>query len=268
LLVFARKPAPVQVCWLGYPGSTGLETVDYRFTEPYMDPPGSAEEHPLEEPIRLPHCILCLDPPEGSPPVNPLPALNAGRVTFGSLNNFYKVNDEVIALWSRVLRVVDGSHLLMLSREGGHRDRTAQEFQRHGVEADRIEWFAPAAEAAYLAAYHRIDLGLDTVPYNGHTTSLDSAWMGVPVVTLVGKTIVGRVGLSHSMNLGLPELVATSPDQFVQIARDLAGDLPRLGNLRATLRERMEASPLMNTVQFTRDVEAAYREMWRRWCTK
>ena len=125
---------------------------------------------------------------------------------------------------------------------------------------------APQPRRKYLELYHRIDLGLDTLPYNGHTTSLDSYWMGVPVVTLVGQTIVGRAGLSQLMNLQLPELIAHTPDQYVEIATNLASDLPRLSELRGTLRARMEQSPLMDAPRFARDIEAAYRTMWRTWC--
>jgi predicted O-linked N-acetylglucosamine transferase (SPINDLY family) len=166
------------------------------------------------------------------------------------------------------LCAVEGSRLLLLSKEGAHRERARRDFERCGVAPERIEWFTPASRMDYLAAYHRIDLGLDTFPYNGHTTSLDSAWMGVPVVTLVGSTMVGRAGLSQSMNLGLPELIAHTPEQYIQIATELAHDLPRLSRLRETMRERMLASPLMDAPLFTRNIEAAYREMWRRWCAR
>jgi predicted O-linked N-acetylglucosamine transferase (SPINDLY family) len=135
-----------------------------------------------------------------------------------------------------------------------------------GIGSDRIEWFTTASRRNYLAAYHRIDIGLDTVPYNGHSTSLDSFWMGVPVVTMVGPTVVGRAGLCQAMNLGLPELVAWSPEQYVQRAADLAADLPRLAALRDTLRPRMQASPLMDGPRFARNVESAYRQMWVAWC--
>jgi predicted O-linked N-acetylglucosamine transferase (SPINDLY family) len=266
LAVSARKPAPVQAAWAGYPGSTGLEAVDYRFTDPYLDPPGS-DEYSSEEPIRLPDTFWCYDPVTDLPPVNPLPALTAGRITFGSLNNFCKVNERVIALWSRVLSAVPGSRLLLLSKDGPHRARTLELFQRCGVEPSRIEWFTTAARSLYLAAYHRIDLGLDTFPYNGHTTSLESFLMGVPVVTLIGPTRVGRGGLSQATNLGLPELIAYTPEQYVEIAVELAADLSRLSRLRATLRYRMHSSPLMDAPRFTRNMEAAFRTIWRRWCS-
>jgi predicted O-linked N-acetylglucosamine transferase (SPINDLY family) len=268
LLVFARRPAPVQVTWAGYPGTTGLETIDYRLTDPYLDPPGTSDEHYSEASICLPHSFWCYDPLTGAPPVNPLPALISGHITFGSLNNYCKVHEGVLELWAKVLGIVPDSRLLLLSKVGVHRQRAIEVFERCGVAGERIEWFTPAARPEYLAAYHRIDVGLDTFPYNGHTTSLDSFWMGVPVITLVGKTVVGRGGLSQAMNLGLPELIARTREEYVQRAAELASDLPRLAELRQSLRARMQASPLMDAARFTRDLEAAYRDMWCRWCAR
>ena len=265
-LIFARKPAPVQVAWLAYPGTTGIDAIDYRLTDPYLDPPGQHDEEYSEKSIRLPDNFWCYDPLTREPAVNPLPATTAGHITFGSLNNFCKVNEGVLALWSRVLGAVPGSRLLLLSNQGRHRDRVLGAFKEHGVSPDRIGWFTPAPRRLYLEAYHRIDIGLDTFPYNGHTTSLDSFWMGVPVITLVGPTVVGRAGLCQAMNLGLPELVARSPDQYVELAVGLARDLPRLAGLRASLRQRLQASPLMDAPRFARHVEAAYRQMWLAWC--
>jgi predicted O-linked N-acetylglucosamine transferase (SPINDLY family) len=172
----------------------------------------------------------------------------------------------VLRLWAEVLRQADRSQLLLLTGEGSHRQRTRDVFQQLGIDGQRVRFVGFQPREEYLRVYQQIDVGLDTVPYNGHTTSLDALWMGVPVVTLVGRTVVGRAGLSQLTNLGLPELVAHTPDAFVQIAAALAGDLPRLAQLRATLRGRMEQSPLMDAPRFTRNVEAAYRAMWRRWC--
>ena len=267
LLVMARKPAPVQVTWAGYPGTTGLDAIDYRLTDPYLDPPETSDEYYSEKSIRLPQSFWCYHPLVGREiPVNPLPARSAGHVTFGSLNNYCKINQGVLELWSKVLGAVKDSRLLLLSKQGVHRQRALEMFQRHGVDANRIQWCAPMAREQYLEAYHRIDLGLDTFPYNGHTTSLDSFWMGVPVITLVGKTVVGRGGLSQAMNLGLPELVARTPEQYLQIVVNFSADLSRLAELRQSLRRRMQDSPLMDAAAFTRDLEAAYRAMWRHWC--
>jgi predicted O-linked N-acetylglucosamine transferase (SPINDLY family) len=266
LLTFARKPAPVQVCWLAYPGTTGLSAIDYRLTDPYLDPPGPDDAYHSEEPVRLPDCFWCYDPLADGPPVNPLPALERGYVTFASLNNFCKINDGVLTVWARVLGLVEGSRLLLLAPEGSHRGHVFEVLGCHGVSSERVTFTPHRPRGDYLRLYQGVDLGLDTFPSNGHTTSLDSYWMGVPVVTLAGSTAVGRAGVCQLMNLGLPELIARTPDEFVEIAAGLARDLPRLGKIRATLRDRTERSPLMDAPRFARNIEAAYRAMWRRWC--
>jgi predicted O-linked N-acetylglucosamine transferase (SPINDLY family) len=267
LTLFARKPAPVQVCWLAYPGTTGLSAIDYRLTDPHLDPPGLFERFYAEESIRLPDTFWCYDPLTSEPAVNGLPALDNGYVTFGSLNNFCKVNDTTLKLWASVMKAVDRSRLVMLADEGSHRQRALDVFEQQGIAPERVTFFARHPRHQYLALYHGIDLGLDTLPYNGHTTSLDAYWMGVPVVTLVGSTVVGRAGLSQLTNLGLRDLVAETPDQYVAIASKLARDLDRLGPLRQTLRATMQSSPLMDAQRFTRGIEQAYRTMWQRWCT-
>jgi protein O-GlcNAc transferase len=268
LLVFARKPAPVQATFAGYPGSTGLDTVDYRLTDPYLDPPGLNDQFYSETSIRLPDTFWCYDPLNTELIVNGLPAQSHDFITLGSLNNFCKVTEQVARLWAQVLRAVDRSRLMILCPEGSHRQPLLDLLQREEVNLNRIELVAPRPRAKYLELYHRIDVGLDTFPYNGHTTSLDSFWMGVPVITLVGNTVVGRAGLSQLTNLGLPELIARTPQEYVRIAAGLANDLPRLAELRRTLRPRMEASPLMDAPRFARNIEAAYRQMWRTWCAQ
>ena len=195
--------------------------------------------------------------------MNDLPALRAGRVTFGCLNNFSKVNDGVLETWARVMDAVPGSKLLLLAPPGEVRRRAGRLLR---VDASRVEFADFQPRPLYLESYHRIDLCLDTFPYNGHTTSLDAFWMGIPVVTQSGGTAVSRAGFSQASNLGLPGLVARSPEEFVRIAADWAADLPRLAQLRGSLRERMEKSPLMDGKRFARSVENAYRIMWRGWC--
>jgi len=267
LLVFARKPAPVQVTFAGYPGSTGLSTIDYRLSDPYLDPPDMDESVYSERTIRLPDSFWCYDPLDAAAiPVNSLPAQHSGVVTFGCLNKFFKLNEVVLALWARVLRQVENSRLLLLAPPGSPRQRTLDRLSQEGITASRVEFALRQPRMEYMKLYHRIDLGLDSFPYNGHTTSLDSFWMGVPVVTLVGQTAVWRAGWCQLSNLGLTELAAHTPEQFVQIAVELAKDLPRLANLRSTLRGRMEQSPLMDVPRFARNVEATYRQMWRNWC--
>jgi len=200
--------------------------------------------------------------------INGLPAKDTRRVTFGSLNNFSKVNEPLLKLWAEVLREVPEAQLVMLCGFGSHRQRTLEFLAHEGVEAGRVEFVGRCSRQEYLELYHRLDIVLDTFPYNGHTTSLDALWMGVPVVSLCGEQPVSRAGLSQLSNLGLPELVAHSEDQYVEIATGLANDLPRLVELRRTLRPRMESSVLMDAPRFARNIEAAYRAMWRRWCAE
>ena len=267
ITVFARKPAPVQVTFAGYPGSTGLNTIDYRLSDPFLDPLGIDESLYSERTVRLPHSFWCYEPLHcGDIPVNDLPATTNGFITFGCLNDFSKINAVVLRLWAKLLHALPSSRLLLLAPEGSHREHALGRLGQEGIAHERIEFIARQPRRNYLELYHRIDLGLDTLPYNGHTTSLDSFWMGVPVVTLVGQTIVGRAGLSQLMNLKLPELIAHTPDQYVEIATALANDLPRLSELRGALRARMEQSPLMGTPRFAREIETAYRTMWRKWC--
>jgi protein O-GlcNAc transferase len=267
-LLLARKPAPVQVAYLAYPGTTGLAAIDYRLTDPYLDPPDASDDDYAEKSLRLPETFWCYDPLTDEPSPGSLPAVAAGQVTFGCLNNFCKVNAQTIALWARVLKAVAASRLLLLSARGEHRDVVVEQFGQARIDPSRIEFVEYQPRQQYLETYRQIDLGLDTIPYNGHTTSLDSLWMGVPVVTRVGRTVVGRAGWSQLSNLGLPELATWSDDDFVMIAERLAGDLPRLAQLRATLRTRMQHSPLMDASRFARHVESAYRLMWREWCER
>ena len=197
---------------------------------------------------------------------NALPAQTNGWLTFGSLNNFCKINPGVLKLWAQVLGAVKDSRLVLLSAMGSHRQRMIEVLEQEGVRGDRVEFVERCSREAYLELYRRLDIVLDPFPYNGHTTSLDALWMGVPVVSLAGQRAVSRAGLSQLSNLSLRELVAFSEDEYVEIAARLARDPPRLAELRRTLRTRMEASVLMDAQRFTRGVEAAYRTMWRQWC--
>jgi len=268
LLIFAHKPAPVQVTWLGYPGSTGLGTIDYRLSDRYLDPLGLDESIYAEQTIRLPDSFWCYDPlDERDIPVNTLPALAKGFVTFGCLNSVCKTNDRALAVWAQILRQVVRSRLLLLAPAGEYRPWMMARLHQAGIDSHRVEFVPHRSRREYLQLYHGIDLNLDSFPYNGHTTSLDGLWMSVPLVSLAGNTAVGRGGRSILANVGLPELVATTPEQYVQLAVALANDLPRLQELRSTLRQRMEASPLMDASRFARNIEAAYRQMWRKYCS-
>ncbi|MBF0425094.1 MAG: tetratricopeptide repeat protein [Magnetococcales bacterium] len=259
-LVFACKPAPVQVAWLAYPGTTGLPAIDYRLTDPWLDPPGVGDDHYAERSIRLPDTFWCYDPLLDDLHPNPLPARTAGHVTFGCLNNFCKVSDATLDRFGRVLARVPGSRLLLLATAGSHRRRVWDCLGRWGISPERIEFVSYQPRPLYLQTYHRIDLCLDTLPYNGHTTSLDAYWMGVPVVTQVGGTVAGRAGWSQLNNLGLTELAAFDERAFVDVAVALANDWSRLAHLRATLRGRLQGSPLMDGGRFARAIETIY---WR-----
>ena len=271
LPLFTRKPAPIQVTFGGYPGGTGLDAMDYRLTDRYLDPDDGNDEKYSERSIRLPHSFWCYDRAammsgiNPAPIVNTLPALTAGSLTFGCLNEFCKINAPVLQLWAKVLERAPGSRLLMMAPEGSSRQVVLDLFREAGVGPERVEFTARALRSHYFEHYHRIDIGLDTFPYGGHTTALDSFWMGIPVVTLIGQTAVGRAGWSHANNLGIPELAADTHEQYVEIAVSLANDLPRLSVLRQSLRESVENSPLGDAKGFAQGVEAAYRKIWRRW---
>jgi len=261
LRLFACKPAPIQMTWLGYAGTTGLDAVDYRLTDRYIDPPGTDLGVYAETSWHLPESFWCYDALEPDLAVRPLPAVATGFITFGCLGSPRKVHPGLVSLWARLLDTVPGSRLLLVAEEHA-RPAIRQAFESAGIEADRIEFTGRLRRRAYLEHYHRIDVGLDTFPFGGGTTSLDAIWMGVPVVTLSGGTALHRAGVSIAMNLALPELVAGSPAEYVSIASELARDPERLLLLRAQLRSRLEASPLGDARRFVCHLEAAYRTVW------
>jgi predicted O-linked N-acetylglucosamine transferase (SPINDLY family) len=266
LLVFARKPAPLQVTWLGCPGTSGLDTIDYRITDPLLDPDSTEDRWYSEKTIRLPHCFWCYDPLSDQPDLNELPTLQNGFVTFGSLNAISKATPQTLQMWGEILRAVPNSRLLLRAPEGAARKRVIDLVGRCGVDASRIQFTDRQPWIGYMKTFHGIDIGLDPFPYGGGTTSFDTLWMGVPLVSRTGKTAISRAGLSILSNLGCPEWVASDAEGYVRIATDLASDLTRLTSLRATMRSRMRASPLMNGPRFARDFEAILRRIWVEWC--
>jgi predicted O-linked N-acetylglucosamine transferase (SPINDLY family) len=189
-------------------------------------------------------------------------------VTFGCLNTLRKVNDPVLQLWARVMHAVPGSRLLINAPVGRARQWITRVMGTGGIEASRLEFVGFQPWPAYIELFNRIDIALDPFPCNGGITTCDGLWMGVPVVTLHGQTAVGRAGSSILHNVGLPELIASSQEQYVKIAAELAEDLGRLEGMRRDLRDRLRRSPLMDAQQFARDVEGAYRQMWQTWCEK
>jgi predicted O-linked N-acetylglucosamine transferase (SPINDLY family) len=272
LAAFISVSAPLQLSFAGYPESTGLEEIGYRISDKWLEEGGSLQSNGTVvkingyEQVYLIDSFWCYNPCGIEVPVNELPVQTAGTITFGSLNNFCKVNEPLLKLWARVLTGIKDSRLVVLSHEGSHRQRTLEFLEAEGVDPQRVEFVTPRPRKEYMELYHRLDIVLDTFPYNGHTTSLDALWMGVPVVSLCGERPVSRAGLSQLSNLGLPELVAFTEDHYVEIAAKLATDIPRLKELRATLRQRMEKSVLMDGPHFARQIEACYRSMWRQWC--
>jgi predicted O-linked N-acetylglucosamine transferase (SPINDLY family) len=271
LLVFARKPAPIQATYLGYPGTSGLSVMDYRLTDAWIDPPGTTDALYTETLVRLPGGSLCFRPPQSAPAVSPLPALEPGRVTFASFNNAAKLSPAAVALWARVLEAVPDARLLLKSRAFGDREaveRLTALFARHGVAADRLElvtWLPASAD--HLALYDRAHIALDTLPYSGCTTTCEALWMGVPVITLQNPEPRSRLSLGVLEQAGLSELIAESPEAYVELAKELATDIVRLGTIRAQLREKLRRSPLLDARAVTRAVESAYREMWLQYCS-
>ena len=241
-----------------------MNAIDYRITDPYMDPePDPQPAVYSEKSIRTSGYWGCYDPLEDTP-VNPVRP--DGPVVFGSLNNPMKLNEGTLRLWAEVLRAAPETRLLMMVTSEGHRRKVKEILAESGVAESRVEFVWRTSRVEYLRNYHRIDLCLDTLSYNGSTTACDSLWMGVPIVTLPGNTACGRVGMSTMVNVGLPALVARTPADFVRIAVDWAGDAGRLAHWRRGLREQMRNSPIMDRARFAADVEGAYRQMWRLWC--
>ena len=266
LLVFARKPAPIQVTWIGYPNTTGLSTMDYRITDAFADPVGATENLHTEKLERMPECFSCFKPPSNAPEVKALPAAARGHITFGSFNNFAKITPEVMRVWIAILARVPGSRLVLKNWcLDNDRMKTfmLEAFARCGATTGQVElWNPNTSNVDHLNCYNSIDIGLDPFPYNGTTTTCDALWMGVPVITLAGVSHVGRVGVSQMSNLGLQELIARDTDHYVDIAVALANDVPRLAALRGGMRVRMSASPLMDAPRLTKNLEAAYDNMW------
>jgi protein O-GlcNAc transferase len=266
--VLARKPAPVQVAWLGYAGTTGLPTVDWRITDSFIDPPGATEAFNSERLMRLPRTQWVYQPPESSPAVNELPAKAHGHITFGSINRLDKFSPRAIELWSHVLSGVPTASLAIKAR--GVDDPPTQQLLRdafavHGVEPTRLRFSGFSDMAGYLRFFHEIDVVLDTYPFAGGTSTCHALWMGVPVITRAGRTAVSRVGVSVLNNVALSEFVAESDEMFVRIATRCASDVERLATIRTGLRERMSTSALCDAAAFTRDLEAAYLQMWQAW---
>jgi predicted O-linked N-acetylglucosamine transferase (SPINDLY family) len=270
MLIFARKPAPVQVSWIGYPATTGLSAMDYKIVDGYTDPPGKTEQYYTEKLIRMPGSFLCYQPDKDSPAIETLPALTKGYITFGSFNNFAKVTPQVMDLWGDILKSVPGSRLVMKARslaDRPTRESVMERFIAKGVGGERVELLGwePTTQS-HLNTYNRIDIALDSFPYNGTTTTCEALWMGVPVVTLSGETHASCVGVSLLTNAGLPELIARTPEEYIALAVELANDVQRVESYRRELREKMTRSALCDAEGFTAQLEMHYRQIWETWC--
>jgi predicted O-linked N-acetylglucosamine transferase (SPINDLY family) len=267
--VFARKPAPIQVTYLGYPATSGLRRMDYRLTDHYADRPVDADRYYTERLLRLPDSLWCYRPAANMPEISSLPALTSGYVTFGSFNNFGKVDRDTIDLWAKLLRAVPSARLKMLTvPEGEARQRLIHSFEELGIAARRLQFVGRLPAGEYFRQILETDIALDPVFVNGGTTTCESIWMGVPVITLVGNRFLSRAGFSILSVTGLAEFAAATADDYIGIAVRLATDLPRLAAIRCGLRERMANSPLADAKRFTFNLERAYREIWVRWCSK
>jgi protein O-GlcNAc transferase len=267
LLVFARKPAPVQVTWLGYMCTTGMKAMDYRITDVHLDPPGVTEAYYSETLVRIP-AAAAFAPEQESPPVNPLPALERDFVTFLSANNFTKVGDEVIKTWARLLELVPESRLRIVALGGDDPSIAKSIIARfcnatiNPALAARIQVQGRRPLRDFLLLFHEVDIALDPFPYSGGTTSLHTLWMGVPIVTLEGQSELSRSTSGMIRACGMPELIAQTTEQYVEIAQRIASDKHGLSSMRRQLRKRLGASVINNALATTRSLEAAYQAMW------
>ncbi len=260
LTLFALKPAPVQITYLAYCAGTGLRTMDFRLTDGFIDPPFAGEGQAFERPLRL-ESYWCYAANEHAAALAPLPAVKNGHVTFGSLNYFSKVNDDVLALWSRVLAAVPGSRLALHVRGASRFDHVRNFMAARGISAQRLHLIPRLTEEDYFAQYARIDIALDPFPFAGGTTTLDALYMGVPVITRAGAQTYARGGVSILSNLGngAENWIAADDGQYIQKAAALAADVPALQKWRESLRARLQHSILMDAPRFARSIEAAYR---------
>lgn len=261
LPVFARHPGRVQATYLAYCGTTGLDAIEYRLSDPHLDPLGIDEAIYAEKTVRLPDTYWCYAPPASTPDVNELPLKSRRNVTFGCLNNFCKVTPAVLTTFAKVLARVSGSSLIISACDGSHRQRVWQQFQSLGVRPERVQFVSPMPIEDYFKQYRAIDLALDPFPYTGGTTTCDALWMGVPVVTLAGRSGMSRAGASILTNAGLSELIADSETAYIDLAAKVVADVDRLAGMRSTLRDRVRQSVLSDAPRFARNFESALRQM-------
>ena len=266
--LFVRRSAPVQVTWLGYFNTTGLTSIDYLLSDEITIPIGQ-ERYFTEQVFRLPNCRFCYQPMPNAPDVAVTPALSNGYLTFGSFNAIQKITAEVISLWVHILLLIPNSKMVLKSQS--FKDEVVKtdflrKFVEHGVEAERIELRPKSSYFDMMTEYGDIDIALDTFPYNGGATTCESLWMGVPVITLEGKTPISRQSKAFLCTIGYPEWVASTSEAYVEIVQRLAADVGCLQQIRGNLRQKMAESPLCDGNKFVHHLEAAYRQMWQLWC--
>ncbi len=266
LLIFARRPAPVQVTYLGYPDITGLQSIQYTLSSEDLDAIEISRDEELTEFSRLPNGYCCYQPRHQSPDVTPLPARDNGFVTFGCLNNIGKAGPRVLEAWVKILTRVARSRLLLYSPPSARRDHVKSFFVERGIAPQRIEFVGKESIEAHLRTIGRVDIALDPFPYNGGTTTLNSLWMGVPVITFAGQRSISRAGYALLTAAGFDEFIAKDIDGYIDLACETASDLGKLSEIRASLRPRMARSPLCDAQAVTRGLEQTLRRFWRRWC--
>jgi protein O-GlcNAc transferase len=266
LKVFARKPAPLQISWLGYPNTTGLETIDYRLTDAIADPVGVSDELSTEKLVRLTGGFHCFEPPVTLPEVGDAPVMRTGYPTFGSFNNQSKVNELTLSWWAEVLRALPDARMVLKNRQLGdvrNREIWLALFDEFGVAAERIELLGfMEGLGNHYETYQRVDIALDTFPYNGTTTTCEALWMGVPVLTFLGKSQRGRTGASLLTHAGLSDWVARDRDDFVAKAVEWSHRPVELNRLRQGLRQQVTASTIGDGVAFTRKFFATCHRLW------
>lgn len=272
IAVLARKPAPLQISWIGYPNTTGLADVDYRITDHYADPVAVNDTYYTETLLRMNQCFLSYLPIADAPDTHRLHRISDSEVVFGCFNNFSKVTDEILQLWTEILKKTPESRLLLKDRvfaDGDIRLKVAQKLEDYGADSSSIQFLTyDESFLDHLRQYNRVDIALDTYPYNGTTTTCEALYMGVPVVSLAGSAHASRVGVSLLSNCGLAELLAYTPEEYVEKATELAQNIGRLRSLKDNLREMLKCSPLMNHQEFARELEDNYRKVWLYWCER
>jgi len=265
--IFAMKPAPIQVSYLGYPGTTGLSQIDYRITDQWADPP-ELESFYSEKLVRMPHCFLCYDPEYQSPDVADLPAKENGWISFGSFNRMPKLNDKILEIWAQILMHIHNSRLFLKTKAFNEpliRKKIYNFFEKRGIEKKRLIVLDHLpSRYDHLSLYNQMDIALDTFPYHGTTTTCQALWMGVPVITLEGQPHVSRASVSILHAIGLQECIAKTPDEYIDKAIQLSGDIPFLSQLRHQLRDLIRSSPLHQSQKFVIELEGIYHRMWNK----